>query len=207
MINNSAINKELNKPILTGFSSWGMVFIFSLLLTACTGDNQDLLDTFERVKAKKGRPIESVPEVKFVEKFIYPSHLKRRDPFHQYKKPSKVTAQKNKLDVNAPNMTRKKEILETFKLRDLRMVGTLEQKGITWGLIATAKDEIYKVTVGQYLGEDYGQVVNISNKNIKLVEKYKKKNIWHKRSAVLALDVTDKKTISHKKIKFEEIVR
>ena len=183
-----------------------MCLLLASLLSGCSSDNQDLLDTFEQVKARKGRPIEKTPDFKFVPKFVYPSHLKRRDPFFKYKNISDRISKKKKTNVNAPNFKRQKQALEQFKLKDLRMVGLLKKDGSVWGLISTPDEQVLKVTMGNYLGKNYGKVRSISGNKIRITEKYKKNNEWKKRSVIMSLDTVDKKTVSHKTIKFEEFV-
>lgn len=181
-----------------------MMLVF--VVSSCSSDNKDLLDTFEKVRARKGRPIEKIPELKPVPKFAYPSYLKRRDPFFKYIKPSDRVVKKKKPDVNAPDLTRAKQPLEMFKMQDLRMVGTLKKNGVVWGLIATPDDLVIKVTVGDFIGKDFGKVSAISYKGIRIVEKVKLKDEWQKRPVTMALDTVDKKTVSHQSIKVEEIV-
>ena len=138
-----------------------ILMMFVVLSSSCSSDNQDLLDTFDKVRARKGHPIEKIPEPKFVPKFVYPSHLKRRDPFFKYTKQSERLARKKKPDVNAPNLTRPKQALEQFKLKDLRKVGMLKKNGAVWGLVATPEDMIAKVKIGNYLGKNFGRVKSI----------------------------------------------
>ncbi len=175
-------------------------------LSSCSSDNQDLLDTFQQVKSRKGRPIAKMPDFKFVPKYVYPSHLKRRDPFFKYRKASGSLGNKKKLDVNAPNVKRQKQALEQFKLKDLRMVGFLQKNGSVWGLISTPDEQVLKITIGNYLGENYGKVRSISDNKLRITEKYKKNNEWKKRSITLDLDTIEKQTVSHKTIKVEEFV-
>lgn len=197
------MTQSFTKKLVQTFVS---IFL-ALVICSCSSDNQDLLDTFEKVKARKGRPIEKIPEPKTVPKFTYPSHLKRRDPFFKYIKPSAHLARKNKPDVNAPNLKRPKQALELFKLKDLRMVGMLKRNGRTWGLISTPDGIVMKVTLGDYLGKNYGQVKSITSRGIRIVEKVKKKDRWQKRPVNMPLDTVDKTIVQSKSIKFDEIVR
>lgn len=173
-----------------------MLFVV-FVLSSCSDSNQDLLDKFEEVKSRKGHPIEPIPDVKFVPKYVYPSHLKRRNPFFKYE--DKVSAKEiegGRANLNAPDLNRAKEVLESFGLRDLRMVGLLKQDGQTWGIISSPEDKIYKVTVGRYMGKHYGKVTVINDDNIIVIEKYKNKNVWEKRKAVIKLDVNNTKMVN-----------
>jgi type IV pilus assembly protein PilP len=175
-------------------------------LTSCSNDNQDLVKKIEDVKARSGRPIEAIPSVKPMKTFLYPSQLTRRDPFFQYRKVSKAILNKKKVDFNAPNLKRNKQILEQFNIKDLRMVGVLRNGGTVWGLVSAPDDMVYKVMVGGYIGKNYGKVVGITDNKIRVVERYKDNKKWKKRKVKLSLDVDVKNTVDHKKIKFEEII-
>lgn len=184
----------------------GVLLSLFVMLCSCSNDNQDLQKKFEEVRSRPGRPIEKMPEFKPLPSYAYPSHLKRRNPFISYQKPVKKVVKKKK-DVNAPNLHRKKQTLEKFKLRDLRMVGFLRQNGVVWGLVSAPDEKVHKVTIGSYLGLDYGRVVSIGANKIRLVETYKVNKDWKKRDVVLRLDSVKKDTVSHKQIKIEEFVR
>lgn len=185
------------------------VFLMLLcgLLSACSGDNKDLHDKFDEIKSRKARPIEKIPEFKSSPKFEYPSHLKRRNPFFKYRSTSSAQENKKRSEANAPNLARRKQALEQFKLHELKMVGILKQNGTIWGLVTAPDKAVHKVTIGSYMGRDYGRVVSIKNTKIRIVERYKEKKDWKKRSVYLYLDKTNKKTVSHKSIKVEEIVK
>ena len=176
------------------------------VISSCSSDNQDLQDTFDKVRARKGRPIEKIPELKSIPKFVYPSYLKRRDPFSKYIKQSDRVVKKKKIDVNARDLTRRKQGLEMYKVQDLRMVGMLKKKGEIWGLISTPNGVVRKITVGDFIGENFGKVKGISDKGIRIVETVKQKDEWQKRQVFMELDTTNKKTVSHQSIKVEEIV-
>lgn len=183
-----------------------VLVMLAFFISSCSSDHKDLQETFDKVRARKGRPIEKIPELKPVPKFVYPSYLKRRDPFFKYIKPSDRVVKKKKTDVNAPDLNRPKQALEMYKIQDLRMVGTLKSNGQIWGLISTPDDAVMKVTVGDFIGEDFGEVTGISSQAIRIVGKVKQKDEWQKHPVIMELDTVDKKTVSHQSIKNKEIV-
>jgi type IV pilus assembly protein PilP len=50
------------------------------------------------------------------------------------------------------------------------MVGTLEKNKAMYALIRTPEKDIYQVRSGNYLGQDFGVIVGISDTEIKLRE-------------------------------------
>ena len=69
----------------------------------------------------------------------------------------------------APEMTRRKEPLEAFPLDSMAMVGSLNKSGAPTALIKV-DNLIYQVKVGNYLGQNYGKVVRITESSIQLRE-------------------------------------
>ena len=88
----------------------------------------------------------------------------------------------------APDPLRRKEELEGFALDALRMVGTLEQNQTRWGLIRTPNGILHRVRVGNYLGMNNGQIINISDEAIQLTEIVSEgPGEWRERQATVAL--------------------
>jgi type IV pilus assembly protein PilP len=50
------------------------------------------------------------------------------------------------------------------------MVGTLEQIGATWGLVKTKEGTVHKVKRGNYMGQNHGRIMLISEDRIELTE-------------------------------------
>ena len=70
----------------------------------------------------------------------------------------------------SPDPNRTPEFLESFPLDTLRMVGTLSQGEYLWALIRTPDSTIQRVSEGNYMGQNYGKVVQVSDGDIKLTE-------------------------------------
>ena len=64
----------------------------------------------------------------------------------------------------------RKEELEAYALDTLRMVGTLEQEDVTWGLVQTNDGTIHRVKKGNYMGQNHGQIIRVSDNEIELTE-------------------------------------
>ncbi len=69
-----------------------------------------------------------------------------------------------------PDFNRRKEELESYALDTLRMVGILEQSGITWGLVKTKEGTIHRVKSGNYMGQNHGRIMQISEDKIEVSE-------------------------------------
>lgn len=141
-----------------------------LLLTACSGDNLDDLRTYaQEVKARKHGNIEPLPEIKPHETFLYQAS-DLRDPFAPA--PFAVAAATATAAANGlrPDMNRSREPLEEFPLDTLRMVGTLDRKQERWGLVQAKDSTVHRVKTGNYIGQNYGKIVAISEQEIGLIE-------------------------------------
>jgi type IV pilus assembly protein PilP len=141
-----------------------------LLLAACGGDeHQDLKEELKNItKDLRGR-IPPLPVVKPYEPVPYRA-FDLPDPFG----PAKIelaigAAMKSKGGANAPDTKRPKEPLEAYPLESLKMVGTLSQKGVNYALVR-ADNSLYRVQVGNYLGQNFGVVTGITDNQINLKE-------------------------------------
>jgi type IV pilus assembly protein PilP len=87
-----------------------------------------------------------------------------------------------------PDVRRQKEYLEGFPLDALRMVGTIAQKGQLYALIKTPDGTVSRVTKGNYLGQNYGLIVGISESAVELRETIQDgTGEWIESKATLAL--------------------
>jgi type IV pilus assembly protein PilP len=139
-----------------------------LLLMACSGQpHSDLVTYVEKVKSRPGGKIEPLPEIKPYETFVYDdSNL--RDPFVPF---TEVVQQAEVIDTGIrPDSNRKREALEEFPLDSLKYVGTLEKKGRVWALIEAPDKTVYRVQVGNHMGTNYGEIIEITETEIKLKE-------------------------------------
>lgn len=161
-----------------------------LLLTACTGGDHldDLRAYVAEVKARKHGRVEPLPEIKPHETFLYQAY-DLRDPFAPapFSQPATVTATAS--NGIRPDMNRRREPLEEFPLDTLRMVGTLERDQERWGLVQARDGTVHRLKVGNYIGQNYGKIVAISEQEISLVEIVPDGlGGWTERKAALAIN-------------------
>ncbi len=149
--------------------NWSLVILAScsLTLSACGGEEHSDLRQFvkESDKLPVGR-IPPLPEVRPYEPFAYNAY-DLTDPFKPRKIEPPKTAAKGGLQ---PDFNRPREALEAFPLENLKMVGTLQQKQQVYALIKAPDSSLYRVTSGNYLGQNFGRIVGISETDIKLKE-------------------------------------
>ncbi|TXI93607.1 MAG: pilus assembly protein PilP [Burkholderiaceae bacterium] len=91
-----------------------------------------------------------------------------------------------------PDFDRPKEALEGFPLENMKMVGTFDNRKKLQGLIQVGK-LIYPVTVGSYMGQNFGKVISVGEARIDLVETVQDASgDWVERKASLELQEAKK---------------
>jgi type IV pilus assembly protein PilP len=148
---------------------WRLIAVSTLAagLGACSADMDDLRAYIDEVKARPGGIIAPLPQVVPAPSFAYEAN-DRRSPFMPETPQTRITADPDA--IQGPDPNRPREFLEQFPLDTLRMVGTLDTSGDSFGLVQTSDGLIYRVTVGHHLGQNYGRVTTISDAEIALVE-------------------------------------
>jgi type IV pilus assembly protein PilP len=164
--------------IATVFAMLGM----TLGLAACSGQG-DLHEWVAQVKARKGAPLPALPVVKTFETFIYQDQ-DRRDPFE----PAPPEASAQTANGPHPDQNRPREPLEAFPLDSLKMVGTIGTKGGVEALIKDPQGVIHQVHVGDYMGQNYGHVTQVTTSEVDVVELVPNgSGGWMERDASVAL--------------------
>ena len=145
----------------------GAILLVTLLVAACGGEPHSDLRQF--VKESENQPhgrIPPLPEVKPYEPFTY-SAFELIDPFKARKiEPPRGAATGGV----APDVNRRREPLEAYPLESLRMVGTLEQKKQMFALVRAPDNTLFRVRSGNYVGQNFGRIVGISESAMKLKE-------------------------------------
>jgi type IV pilus assembly protein PilP len=132
-------------------------------MTACGGNTSDLKQLLAEKKKRPGSHIAPLPQMAPYESFTYdPTGL--RSPFA----PSVVVA--NGTGGIRPDAHRNREFLESSSLDTLRMVGTLRVKERVYGLIQSKDGLIHRVAVGNYVGQNDGKILSITESKITVVE-------------------------------------
>ncbi len=137
-----------------------------VVVAACSGEQHGDLRQFvkDSDKLPHGR-IPPLPEVKPYEPYTY-NAFDLTDPF----KPRKIQAPKGGGGGLSPDLNRRREPLEAYPLENLRMVGTLEQKKQMFALLKAPDNSLYRVKNGNYVGQNFGRIVGITESSVKLKE-------------------------------------
>ncbi len=161
----------------------------SLLLTACSSDNTtDLRAYTAEIKASSRGHIAPIPEFLPTTSYTYTAHT-LGDPFVSWSQ-REVAVAEEKQEENGlrPDLGRRREALESFPLDTLRMVGIMERRGDRSALISSPDSIISRIKIGNYLGQNYGQVISIEENRVELLEIVADGlGGWQKRPASLAL--------------------
>ena len=160
----------------------GLLLCATLLLGACGEQNADL-DAWMKDQGKnvKGK-LDPLPQIKPYDPFTY-NAFSLPDPF----KPRKIEPTKGGSKL-APDFTRRKEPLEAFPLESLNMVGTLSKNKTTYALVRTPEKDVFQVRAGNYLGQNYGVIIEIGDSDLKLKELLQDgAGDWTERSSSLQL--------------------
>ncbi|MEY3219524.1 MAG: hypothetical protein RIT27_881 [Pseudomonadota bacterium] len=157
-----------------------LLWIAVLFLSACTDQEMpDLKQFIETIKAEK--KVALLPMPAFPTENIVPYEgASTRSPFEDFDK-EKKDAMDNANNANAnalppgcirPDTYRNKEPLEGFPLDSLTMVGTLQEGDNMWALIADPQRIVHMVRLNNYVGQNYGKIIGISENKIDINELY-----------------------------------
>lgn len=146
-----------------------LLLLATLLLAACdTEEFQDLHDFVKNAGADMRGKVDPPPEVKPYEPFNYDNSAGLPDPFKPRK--TEVKGGGGMPGLNQPDMERHKEALEEFPLDGLKMVGYLFQSNAGHAIIRSPDGKLHRVKVGNYLGQNFGQVTAVEETEIKIKE-------------------------------------
>lgn len=161
--------------------------VVALLVAGCGGESHQDLRAWMQDQGKGVRgKLDPLPQVKPYEPFTY-NAFDLADPF----KPRKIEPVKGGSKL-APDLNRRKEPLEAYPLESLQMVGTLQRGKSTFALVRTTDKDVYQVKVGNYMGQNFGVIVNIGDGDIRLKELVQDgAGDWTERTSTLQLAEAD----------------
>ncbi|HEY3486712.1 MAG TPA: pilus assembly protein PilP [Gammaproteobacteria bacterium] len=130
----------------------------------CSRSMKDLEQYVETTRNKYQGSVEPLPQFEPYQNYVYTA-FNSRDPFIE-----PTAAPEEDMTAGGPDIKRRKEPLEFFPMDALKMVGILEQKGEIWGLIQDSDGTIHRVQNGNHAGENYGEIIRISEESIQFLE-------------------------------------
>lgn len=161
------------------------------VLTACSQGNgfSDLDKFMADTRAKPRGHVEPLPEFKAYEAFSY-SAADRRAPFEPPIDVQLTMVDDEPVSDVEPDLDRPREVLENFGLKSLNMVGTLtDASGGLFALIRDSEGGVHRVRTGNYMGQNYGRIVGISQTRVELIEIVPNgRGGWVERPRSLSLD-------------------
>ncbi|WP_075185427.1 pilus assembly protein PilP [Teredinibacter haidensis] len=165
-----------------------LISVIGVSIVGCSSgsDHADLRSYIGEVKQRPAGSIEPLPSFRPYEAFIY-SSAAMRSPFDLPMDVERRVYASSSANVK-PDFSREKEFLEDFALSSLQMVGSLKKGETLWALIKDGEGRIHLVTQGNYLGNNHGKVVEMSEAKLDLIEIVSDGlDGWLERPSVLAL--------------------
>lgn len=150
-----------NGLIMNKFIFWACLFT----LGACSPPNEELQQWMQNTKQQAKANITKPKEAKLN---LQPAYTPPQPPQFNMFDPNRLKAGFH--GVNAPNPNRPKEILENYALNDLRYVGLIKGTNKTPSAFIEANGHVYTVTIGNYLGQNYGHITAITPDEIVISE-------------------------------------
>jgi type IV pilus assembly protein PilP len=143
---------------------FSLLGIALLALGGCASEMDQLRAQVAEIKSRPGERIEPLPEIKPYEAFTYAASS-MRSPFA----PSAPERNDGASGVR-PDVKRPREFLEQFPLDTMRMVGTLQLQGRSYGLVQGKDGLVHRVLPGNFMGQNDGRIVGVTSTRITIVE-------------------------------------
>ena len=165
-------------------------FFMIWLLASCNQKSgTDDLEIFTENAVKDYIPeVEPLPPLRPTAVFIYTAS-DEVDPFN----PGNLGIQEaeNIDKVNGgegPDLSRRKEPLEVFPIDALQLVGVITQGGINWAIVSAPDDTVHRVTQGNYMGQNHGEIMLVDTSQVQVIEFIRNPaGKWEKKDANLNL--------------------
>ena len=146
-----------------------LVGVVSLLLTACSGEQQELS---EWIAQQRDEVKPSVQPILPPKKFNPQPYLAADavEPFSTQKLTVAIKQEaRQPSSLLASEVNRRPEPLEAFPLDSVTMVGSLIKHNTPFALLRVDK-LLYQVKLGDYLGQNYGKIVKITETDMSIRE-------------------------------------
>jgi type IV pilus assembly protein PilP len=166
------------------------IAVLATALSACGRSDQDELQQWVAEQRMQVRP--AIVPITEPKRFVPQPYVDdgRLEPFDLLKLTQAMrrdAAQPQNAALIAPELSRRKEALESFPLDTMSMVGSLSRNGQPVALVSVDK-LLYQVRVGSYLGLNYGRVGRITESEVSLREIVQDAaGEWVERTAMLQL--------------------
>ncbi len=146
-------------------AGWLAVLVASVVLAGCSTGEGDDLDAFIRDAGKEMRgKVDPLPEVTPFVPVEFNQDGQLNDPF----KPRK--AEKPASGGVRPDLNRPREAMEAYPLESIKYVGSLFKGKMKYALVKAPDNSVTQLTIGNYLGQNLGMIVDVTDNEIKIKE-------------------------------------
>lgn len=141
-----------------------------LLISGCGNDDAQQVRAWMReVDAQTRQAVPPLTAPKTFIPFAY-DQKDQIDPFN----PNKLLAELAKLNAQnggglKPDVNRRKELLESYPLDTVKMVGTIEKQGVIHAVLQIDRS-VHQVVKGQHVGQNYGLITGITEDAVSIKE-------------------------------------
>jgi len=150
----------------------GCMGVALLVLAGCEdGNNQEIQQWMMEVQRNTKVYVEPVDTPKKFSPYVYEANGVV-DPFHPDKLEviyAKGKAASVASGIKAPDMNRRREVLESYPLDTITMVGTLKKQGLTFAVLQI-DGNVHHAKVGNYIGMNFGMVTQIGEAEVNIKE-------------------------------------
>lgn len=142
-----------------------------LLIGGCSHDMSDLTNFVESVKARPGKGVDPVPQMRPYQPFTY-ARADARSPFEPIDRFEQSVTESVEASPNGlqPDLARNREPLEEFPLDGIRLLGTLEIRQQTFALLNAPDGIVHRATYGDHMGQNFGKIIGINDAEVQLEE-------------------------------------
>ena len=145
-----------------------MMMAAALALSGCANDQSELRAWMEQVRASTPPVQERIEEPKRFEPFRY-DNVAQVDPFSLEKMAVVLESSHKPGGGLKPDLNRRREVLESYPLDTIRMVGRLASGRQNHALLQVDRI-VYQARVGNYAGQNFGVITRISDDEVLLRE-------------------------------------
>lgn len=141
-------------------STFFLPLMLAFLLAGCNRSSPypDLQAYMEQMKEQQAGIIKNLNklDVKLPSPVVYDGNL-RRSPFES----GQVMGAAKPVTTNP---------LQAYSLNMLRLLGTVTEKGATVAYVTTPDNMVYRIQVGDIIGDHHGKVINIQSGSVNVME-------------------------------------
>lgn len=141
----------------------------TVALAGCgNSDEQEVRQWMKEVDGQARVAVQPLTPPKTFIPFAYASN-DAIDPFNPNKLLVELAKAANRGGGVRPDMERRKELLESFPLDTVKMVGTLQKAGVIYALLQIDRG-VYQVRPGQHVGQNFGLITSVTEGAVNIKE-------------------------------------